>query len=829
MRALIVNINLALILLLAGNGLAQSAKSFYKLGVKDIKAKNYSSAVSNFTRSLELKPNVFKILVERGKANELLGKTEEALKDFNAANNLKLKEKWIYMKLADLYMKTGNYTAAVASLESLLSIDKKNIPAAQKASYSYLMIKKFDKASEKADYAITLMRYNHTSHYYKALALDSLKNYTSANLEYVQAIKLMKAEAPNDVKVLPKYKPYYTNHAIVLNRFGSYDDAIAEYTLATALDAIDTIEPKNYYVFFLRSQPYLTKTDYNNAIGDLNKCIVLNPKFTEAFYRRGLIYKKTSQFQSAISDFSKIIVIENKNADAYRERGLCNLELNNYKEAINDLSKCISINPKDATAKAFLKEASDKNYAANKEEVPPEIKLSYPQIDFQNFANVYLNQIDLIVEGQVMDKSSIQSVLVNGRVATFDQSERNPSFTCRVNMYNVEKVTIDATDIYGNKTSKSFKIGRIIDEAKLKVNFSGTVVTDDGKNVPFANRTLNITNEKGDILYTTKTDATGKFTFEKLPYDKNYLLALDVADSPFSGTKKFAILDENRNPVVSGQGEGDGKFNFRLLHMDQNVMSLMRVDDEPLMIDMKGRLLAGNEEKTPISNITLLLLNSKGDIVSTKKTDESGLFIFPSLAPGMSYSFKIFEADAKTIFYQKIIITDERGRIIKEITKDQFGFFKFELLPTEKYLLTALAAEDTDPWLKTFKLNSKKNELVIIENIYYESGSFKILPEGETILKKTIEALKNNPKLTLEVQSHTDAVAGDEYNMELSQKRAATVVDYLVANGIDKKRLTGKGFGESQVANRCINGVDCSDAEHKQNRRTVFKISYVEK
>lgn len=808
---------------------AQSAKSFYKQGMKEMQARNYDAAVSSFTKSLGLKPNVFKVIVERGSAYELQGKTEDALKDFNVANNLKIKEKWIYMKLADLYMKTGNYSSAAASLESLITIDKKNIAAAQKLSFCYLMLKKFDKASEKADYAIELMRYNHTSHYYKALALDSLKSYTGANLEYVQAIKLMKAEEPNDVKVLPRYKPYYTNHAIVLNRFGSYDEAINEYTMAVTIDIIDTIEPKNYYVYYLRSLPYLTKTDYNNAIGDLNKCIVLNPKFTDAFYRRGQIYKKTSQFQSAISDFSKIIVIDGKNADAYRERGLCYLELNNYKEAINDLGKCLSLNPRDGTAKAFLKEASDKNYTANKEDTPPEIKLTYPQIDFQNFANVYLNQIDLIVEGQVTDKSNIQSVLVNGKAATFDANERNPSFSCRINMYNVEKVNVEVTDIYNNKGSKSFKIGRIIDDAKLKVNFSGIVVTDDGNNVPFANRVLNITNEKGDVLYTTKTDAAGKFTFEKLPYDKNYLLALDVADSPFSTTKKFVILDANRNPVVNAQGEGNGNFNFRLLQMDQKVMSLMSVDDEPLMIDMKGKLLAGDEQKTPIANITLLLLNAKGDIVSTKKTDENGLFIFPSLAPGIDYSFKIFESDAKNIFFQKIIITDERGRIIKEISKDQYGMFKFELLPSEEHLLATIAAEDTDPWLKTFKLNSKKNELVIIENIYYESGSFKILPEGEVVLKKAIEALKNNPKLTLEVQSHTDAVAGDEYNMELSQKRAATVVDYFVANGIDKKRVTGKGFGETEVSNRCVNGVDCSDAEHKQNRRTVFKISYTEK
>ncbi|MGZ3865109.1 MAG: OmpA family protein, partial [Bacteroidia bacterium] len=105
----------------------------------------------------------------------------------------------------------------------------------------------------------------------------------------------------------------------------------------------------------------------------------------------------------------------------------------------------------------------------------------------------------------------------------------------------------------------------------------------------------------------------------------------------------------------------------------------------------------------------------------------------------------------------------------------------------------------------------------------------KILPDAEIILNKAVDALKKNPKLVLEVQSHTDATASDEFNMDLSQKRAATAVDYLVANGIDKKRLTAKGFGETQLTNRCANGVECSNEEHRQNRRTVFKLSVKEK
>ncbi|MGZ4117774.1 MAG: OmpA family protein, partial [Bacteroidia bacterium] len=152
-------------------------------------------------------------------------------------------------------------------------------------------------------------------------------------------------------------------------------------------------------------------------------------------------------------------------------------------------------------------------------------------------------------------------------------------------------------------------------------------------------------------------------------------------------------------------------------------------------------------------------------------------------------------------------------------------YFKYELLASDKIQLSKIS--EVDPWLKALKLSKDKTEMLIIENIYYPSGSWDILPDAEIVINKAIDALKSNPKLTIEVQSHTDAIAGDDFNMELSQKRANTVVDYMVAKGIDKKRLTAKGFGETQLINHCTNGVECSDAEHKQNRRTVFKINYI--
>ncbi len=806
---------------------SQSAKSFYKAGNKNLKTNDFQSAFTNYTKALELKPGKYSYILAHAVAAEKLKKYPEAIRDYQQLLSQKPKAEH-YIKVADLYVLLENYKDALASLTKLLSEEKYNIDGLQKSAYCNIMLKDFKGAEQNCNTAIEKNDYNHRTHYLRALALDSMKNYKNAVADYLRAISLMKTLGDNQPLARPEFKPYYTNLAYAQYHKQEYDDAITDYSIALDIVKVDTVEPKNFLVYFQRGLCYLEKTDYNEAIGDMSKSLALN-KHIPTFFHRGLIFKKTSQFQSAISDFSSVLVSDNKYADAYRERGICYLELNNYKDAISDFNHCLKLKPYDSEAKSLLKMSNEKNYQANKEDVAPQLRIIYPLIDNNNFINIYFNQINLLVEGQVTDKSSIKSITVNGKAAVYDKTELNPLFACKLPLYDVKTLEIEVLDIYENKTTKSIKLGRIIDNAKLKVAFSGTLVADDGNLSPYANRSVNITNEKGEILYSTRTDANGRFKFEKLPYDKSYLIAIDVEDTPLSSVKKFIILDENKKPVLYAEADGKGKIMFPLLQADRNAMSLMKVEDEPLLLDIKGKLLAADEQKTPLANIALVLIGSHGEIIKTQKTTAEGLFVFSSLLPGIDYTFRIFEGDVKNIPFDKIYITDEKGRIVKEIKKDDLGFFKFELLPGEKQLLTSIAVEDVDPWMGTFKLNATKNELSIIEDIHYESGSWKILPEAEAVLNKAIEALNANPKLMLEVQAHTDAVAGDDFNMELSQKRAATVVDYIVAKGIDKKRLTAAGFGETQLTNRCANGVDCSDAEHKQNRRTVFKVSYPDK
>jgi outer membrane protein OmpA-like peptidoglycan-associated protein len=84
--------------------------------------------------------------------------------------------------------------------------------------------------------------------------------------------------------------------------------------------------------------------------------------------------------------------------------------------------------------------------------------------------------------------------------------------------------------------------------------------------------------------------------------------------------------------------------------------------------------------------------------------------------------------------------------------------------------------------------------------------------------------MRKYPNLKIDLGSHTDSRAPDLYNMKLSERRAKSSRDWIIDKGIDASRITGKGYGETQLVNKCSNGVKCSEPDHQLNRRTEFVI-----
>lgn len=117
------------------------------------------------------------------------------------------------------------------------------------------------------------------------------------------------------------------------------------------------------------------------------------------------------------------------------------------------------------------------------------------------------------------------------------------------------------------------------------------------------------------------------------------------------------------------------------------------------------------------------------------------------------------------------------------------------------------------------------NRTMVIDNIYYDYDKSHIRTDAARELDKLVSFLKENPILLVELGSHTDSRGKDDYNMDLSQKRAQSAVDYIVKRGsIKGNRIKAKGYGESKLVNQCVNGTNCNEEEHQRNRRTELKV-----
>ncbi len=176
-------------------------------------------------------------------------------------------------------------------------------------------------------------------------------------------------------------------------------------------------------------------------------------------------------------------------------------------------------------------------------------------------------------------------------------------------------------------------------------------------------------------------------------------------------------------------------------------------------------------------------------------TDELGQFLI-RLEWGKAYTFTAKYRDHLAVTY-----TINTAEIAKDKTK-----------PTK----TINEILELDPIFK--------NKEIVIDSIFYDFDQWAIREDARPPLNHLSVILKNNPQINIQLSSYTDCRGTDEYNLELSQKRAESAVEYLVSTGIPPRRLQARGYGESNLVVKC-DCDQCSEEEHQANRLTTFKIT----
>lgn len=130
--------------------------------------------------------------------------------------------------------------------------------------------------------------------------------------------------------------------------------------------------------------------------------------------------------------------------------------------------------------------------------------------------------------------------------------------------------------------------------------------------------------------------------------------------------------------------------------------------------------------------------------------------------------------------------------------------------------------------IEPVKVEVKKNDdlfkVLKLNPIYFDYDKDFIRPDAAIELAKVVEVLKDYPRMKIDVRSHTDSRGSDQYNLKLSERRAKSTAEWITSQGISSDRITYKGYGETQLLNKCTNGSKCSDSDHEQNRRSEFIV-----
>ncbi|PKB18926.1 OmpA family protein [Flavobacterium sp. 5] len=198
-----------------------------------------------------------------------------------------------------------------------------------------------------------------------------------------------------------------------------------------------------------------------------------------------------------------------------------------------------------------------------------------------------------------------------------------------------------------------------------------------------------------------------------------------------------------------------------------------------------------------LSNAKITLYDDLHKAISTTESDDKGYYSF-TVESQKTFSVRAEKEDYTTTEKTTTIKTDE--------CKTQLD------LAFEKALCKVAVGDDLG---KCFG----------IKWIYFDLDKSDIRPEAALDLAKILDVMGQYPNMKIDIRSHTDSRASFKYNQGLSERRAKSTKDWLIKNGVNPDRLSFKGYGETQLVNKCSDGVKCTEEEHQQNRRSEFIIT----
>jgi len=445
----------------------------------------------------------------------------------------------------------------------------------------------------------------------------------------------------------------------------------------------------------------------------------------------------------------------------------------------------------------------------------------------EGFLNLYATTLtDSAAEmgGAVRPYESINAENIHDALATFTNEGRTMVFARGNEGTKKGRQNVDL--FLSNFRSGAWTTPQILGISDRAAWDSSPAFSPDGKTLYFSS------NRKGGLggndIYKTTLDDNGRFSKPEnlgpdinTPGNESFVSigpdgTLYVASDGLPGLGNLDLFRiESGKPVNMGQpinSPGDdfgiyiGQNNFGFFSSNReggkggdDLYRFVKSARKQVNFFVDGTLYQLREsagQRAIVPNSTVVLQDANGQRLRTATTDAKGQFTF-SLDSASTYSLVAEKPGFFTARQQ--ITTEGKMPAQEELTEE-----------SNEVRLTA-----------TLVLNEiVKEKAIVLENIFYDFDRANIRPDAAQELDKLVQVLNDNPGISIELSSHTDARGSDVYNQDLSQRRAESAVEYIITKGIDRSRITAKGYGESRPVVRNAT----TDEQHQRNRRTEFKV-----
>jgi outer membrane protein OmpA-like peptidoglycan-associated protein len=269
----------------------------------------------------------------------------------------------------------------------------------------------------------------------------------------------------------------------------------------------------------------------------------------------------------------------------------------------------------------------------------------------------------------------------------------------------------------------------------------------------------------------------------KVYYNLDDLVAETTTDS--LGIYSVDFLPNQKVTIITS------KINYNNDQKELETGNIRGKETKDVNFELIKQLISGKvvnaRLKAAVENATVKIYNHSGDLVSETTTDSLGI-------------------------YSVYVPYDERLKIIASKIK----------YSTEE----AQVETDSNKAQGTILVDVELEEKIDINTIVFDSNTSTITYQASIELDRVVLIMQKRPTLRIRIESHSDAIGNDDYNMKLSERRAKATQSYIILKGIDASRIESAiGYGESRLINGCSNGIDCTKEEHFQNRRSNFFIT----